>query len=1019
MINTIIRFSIKNPVLVNVIMLGIVIMGAVSLTHLPPEAMPKIDMNWVFIVVTYPGVNAEEIEKLIAVPIEEEIEDVEHIESVSSVSSEGKCVLSVKFKMLDEDKFDRVYQDLRVEVDKVNLPEDADDPYVFDFSTYDFMPMINILMSGDLPEKQMNDYAEDLRDEIEGMKGISEVSIFGMREREIWVQVDPVKMQGYNLSFNDVVNVIMSRNLNVPGGTIDIGRKVYSVRTVGEFDKVEDIGKLVVRSNLMDSYVRIDDFAAVADTFEERLTTTRANGKQAIMLSVTKEPSGSTLELTDNIKALAKQWDERHQDMKILTTWDTSVYIRDILSKLRSNAILGLILVGITLFVLLGWRSATFAAIGIPVSFALCFIFMWQYGSSFNGTSLFGLVLVLGMLVDDAIVVVENAYRYIEAGIAPAKAALIGANEVAAPVISSVLTTIAAFLPLMLLPGIIGEFMKIVPVVVSFALAASLFESFVILPSHIADWSRPIKNKVKRKEWKPLRIIRRLHLKYLKTAIRRRYIVIAVIVILVPVSSFVVPLVGTDLFSDDEVSQFNIFMRMPAGTSLEATDNVVREIEKRALLLPAEELETVVGNAGLMQTETEWINASNVGQVIIDIVERRDRTRDTREIIQEMEEKCKDIPGIEYINFATVSTGPPVGKPVEVKVKGEFIDQLLEVSELVKQELRAMDGVYNVDDDFSFANTELTINVDEEKAALLGLNVAYVATNVRAAFEGITAGVYREGDDEIDIRVLFTEPGRDELADVGGLKIALPSGGSIPLSDVAGITSKRTYRDIRRFNEERAVTVSAEVEEGVTTPIEVNRELQASYYDKIGILYPGYKLDFEGEFKEFEEAFNNIGELFAFGLIIVYSILCAQFKSWLQPLIIMFTIPFAFMGAMFGLLVNQFPFSITTMYGIVALAGIVVNDSTVMIDFMNKRRMKGASRVTAILRSGKVRLRPILLTSITTIGGLLPMALGIGGKSAVWQPLANVIVWGLAVSTLLTLFVIPAIYAIAEDLRKL
>ncbi len=1018
MIKQIVRFSIRNSVLVNVIMVGIIIMGIVALTNLPRELYPKIDFNWVFVVVLHPGVSPEEVEKFISIPIEDAVKDIDYINTISSISSEGKSRVLIKIKSISESKYDRVLQDIRTEVNKVHLPDGAEDPYIMSFSSYDFVPLISVVISGDVSELKLNKYADELKSELEEIDHISGVNKFGGRDREIWVQTDPAKMKGYNISFDEIAVAILSRNINQPAGTIDIGRKVYSIRTIGEFDNIEEIGNVIVRTGRGGGYLRLKDVAAVADTFERRRTTSRTNGKNSINLSITKDVEGNTIGMIEQIREVASNWNKRHPNVKIILTGDTSVRIKDILGKLEWNAVVGMLFVALLLLIFLGWRNAIFAALGIPVTFMLTFIFMWQHGDSFNSNSLFGLVLVLGMLVDDAIVVLENSYRYIEMGYNSAKAVAKGAVEVAGPVISSVMTTIAAFLPLMLLSGIIGRFMKIIPIIVSFALVASLFEAFLILPSHIADWSGTPKKKHTHRSSKFLEKVRHLHLRFLKKSIRHRYRVLLIFLVLAALAGMGMKLIPVEMFAHDEISLINVWVRTPSGTSLGQTDKVIKEIEKRAMSLPSNELIAVSGNAGIMQTEEEWINSPDVGQVKIDIVERWERKRGIREIIEELKQKCVDIPGIKSIQFEEVKTGPPVGKPIEVKVKGKYLDKLREVADLVEKELATIDGVENISDNFNKGILELRIKVNEEKAALLHLTVKQISGIVKAAFNGMKVGVYREGDEEMNIRLIFSASGRNSLSDVADMLIPLPSGGSVALSDVADISTAREYTDIRRYNRERAITISADVDKNKTSALRVNQELKNRFRNKIQKIYPDYRLDFGGEMKEFAESFSNINELFAFGLILVYIILSAQFKSWMQPFIIMFTIPFAFIGAMFGLMVNGFPFSITTMYGIVALAGIVVNDSTVLIDFINKSRLRGDSKWWAIMQGGRVRLRPILLTSITTIGGLLPMAVGIGGKSEVWQPLANTIVWGLTVSTLMTLFVIPAIYAIGEDIRE-
>jgi multidrug efflux pump subunit AcrB len=431
--------------------------------------------------------------------------------------------------------------------------------------------------------------------------------------------------------------------------------------------------------------------------------------------------------------------------------------------------------------------------------------------------------------------------------------------------------------------------------------------------------------------------------------------------------------------------------------------------------LPEHELDAVVANAGIVEEEDGVTVNSNVAQLLIDLTEAKDRDRSVFEILADLRTRCQSIAGYERIEFANIAGGPPTGKAVEVKVKGRRFDQLGAISAELQEVLAQIPGVYDIGDDFSQGKEELRVRLNEERTQLHGLNVMQVAGIVRTAYHGAAATVYRDGDEEIDVVVKFQNASEMSVEQIEDMKIATPMGTRIPLREVAHLELTRGYATIHRFEGERAITVSAEVDKSINEPVAVNRILEDRFRD-ISQRYPGYRLDFRGQFGEFKEAFSSLGRLFVLGVFIMYILLGAQFKSFTQPLIILFTVPFAFIGAMLGLLVNGTPFGIVTLFGMVALAGIVVNDSIVLVDFINMRRRAGVSKWRAIIEGGRLRMRPILLTTITTIVGLLPMAIGLGGQSEMWMPLANTIIWGLAMSTLLTLFIIPALYAIVDDL---
>jgi len=1000
-------------------MLTILVVGTYCLITLPRAANPEFSFNWAFIITVYPGTASEEIEQLITEPVEEAIEDIEKIDLITSSSTEGVSVISVKFEQnISDNEFDKRFQDLRVAVDKVSIPEGAEEPDVMSIDSSHMLPMLNVVVSGGLPEKQLRDIADDLESAIQEIKGVATITMAGIRDREIWVEVEPERLDSLNLTLSHIVGVLSAQNVNIPGGTIKSGRAEYLLRTLGQFQNTEEIKNVIVHSYPSGNQLRIRDVARVSDTYEEAKTLARLDERQAITLSISRKTGGNMIAIVDKIKKLLEEYrtEKLPDGAYINTTIDMSIYTKDSLRKLQSNALFGIIFVIISLGIFLGRRNAFFVALGMPVTFMATFIFMKLTGRSLNGTSLFGLVLVLGMVVDHAIVITENIYRHAQLGKSINQAVLDGMREVTAPVLSATFTTMAAFLPLMLMPGIIGAFLKVVPIVVTMALMASLFEALVILPSHISEWSRPTADAhVRKRDSGWFKKVVRVYARALKGILRWRYLAIVAVLLIVGLSALLIPLVGVDMYGEEDVGFFYVRMWMPTGTKLAETDRVLRQIEKIALSLPKEELDAVIANVGMLEEDDGATVNSHVGQLLIDLVEPQDRKRSVFEVLSDLRTRCQSLTGFERIEFTNISGGPPTGKAVEVKVKGKHFDQLEAITEELKAELAQVPGVYDIGDNFSEGKEELRVRLDEERALLHGLNVLQVAGFVRTAFHGAVATVYRDGDEEVDVVVKFQNASEASIERIESAKIATPMGTHIPLREVAQLELTRGYATIHRFEGERAITVSAEVDKKLNKPVAVNRILEDKFKN-ISQRYPGYRLDFRGQFAEFKEAFSSLTQLFVLGIFIMYMLLGAQFKSFTQPLIILFTVPFAFIGAMLGLIVSGSSFGIVTLFGMVALAGIVVNDSIVLIDFINMRRRKGVSKWRAIMEGGELRLRPILLTTITTIFGLLPMAIGLGGRSETWMPLANTIIWGLAMSTLLTLFIIPALYAIIDDL---
>ncbi len=1012
------RLSVRNPVPVNLLMIAILAVGTVSYLSLPREMMSDISLNWAFIIKPYPGVSAEEIEKLITVPIEDEIRDVKGIDYIASQSGQGAAFLSVKFKQMSDEEFRFRMQDLRAEVDKVrDLPEDALDTQIDAIGTAEMMPLISVHLYGDAPEKKLRELARDLRDKVIAVPNVAKVELVGVRDREVWVEADPRKLRAFYLSPALLRSAIQSHGVNVPGGKLTVGRKEMIIRSVGEFDRPSDITRVIVRGGSDGRMVRVGDVAQVRDTFEEERTRSKLDGALAVSLLITKQNDGNTLAITDKIKELSQEFEKRHQHLiKVKWTTDSSEQIRDMLSKLTTNAWMGFGVVVLLLFIVLGMRNAVLAALGIPLSFLACFIFMHQTGESFNGNSLFGLVLVLGIIVDDAIMIVENCYRHLQMGKSWKQAAIDGTDEIMTPILAATATTIAAFLPLILLPGIMGKFMRVVPVTVSLALAASMVEAFIILPSHFADWpGRRLQMRADRGWLTGLRSSYELALRYV---IRRRKRFVFGMLLVIPAAVTIIPLVGQNLFSGEEINGFQVRINMPTGTSLGATDATLKRFEAAVKELPPDEIRAVHATAGLIQTDKDWIFRSDVAQIWLTLPLSYGRDRSTDAIMNDLRGRVQRIPGPVNIELAKINTGPPVGQPVEVKVKGKYLERLEQASAHLQEVLRGIPGVFDIKDDHLVGRQELTFKVDPERAALHGLTVGQVGLSLRAAVDGVKAGKMYDGDEELEIVVKVDRRRLERPESLLRLPLVLPSGKRIALGDVASYTARPSLSIIRRYKNQRSITVSANIDEKKVTKdgkkvtsVWVNEQLIERVGD-ISRRFPGVTLDFTGEWSEFQESFKNLGQLFLVGVLLIYVILGAQFRSYLQPVVILFTVPFAFVGAMLGLLISGNLFSIVTMFGMVALAGVAVNDAIVLISFINNARADGMEPEEAVIKGGVLRLRPILLTSATTIAGLLPMGMGLGGMSLTWGPLANTIIWGLAVATMLTLFMIPATYMV-------
>ena len=1017
------KISVNNPVLANLLMILIIAFGVYAWINLPRELTPEIPAQMAVVTTLYPGASPEEVEKLVTVPIEDAIEEnVNNIKLLFSISSEGRSAIGVDFEEMSQRDFAKEIENLRTAIEQVNaLPEELlEDPKIEELDISSGLPMLTIVVAGAISETQMREIAENLKDDILDIKNIASVQIAGLREREIWIEVNPDRLKAHQLPIASVITALRTSNLNLPAGTLELGNMEFMVRTMGEFSSPDTIGETLIAVQSTGTPIRLKDIARVSDTYEEASTLSRIDGRPSISLSAQKKTEGNTIALVAELRELVER---RRADLpegaELVVINDYSVVLKERLGVLETNAFFGLVLVVFILFVFIGWRNAVFAALGIPVAFMATFWFMSMGGYTLSGVSLFGLILVVGIVVDDAIVVIENIYRHIEAGTSPKVAAVRGAEEVGWPVVAASLTTICAFGPLMFMSGVSGQFMRVIPIMAILVLLASLFEVFVILPAHVAKWGKTENRKAGPSRW--FERIQNRYVSILKRTIRWRYAFVGSVLfigLLACIGGFLI--LDRELFPGEDFPQFFIRAEMPLSYGIQDTAGIIAHIEKVAKTLPSDETAAIASNIGFHTTTAGMFRGvdygSNFGEVMVELTPKQERTRDVDEIIASLRTKMATISGIEELNFITQADGPPQGADVEVKVKGPRLETLTELAAALKMALTEMDGVYDIHDNFRTGKSELRLYLKREKARHYGLTTFQVAQTVRTAIEGAKATTYRDADEAIDVIVKYEEDTLKNLAALENLLIATPTGGIVLLKDITDIREEKGYVDIRRFDGERAISVYASIDRAKTSPVKVNQSLMSAFAD-VESLYPGYQLDFRGLFDEIIESFSELWKLFIVGLLLIYVVLGAQFKSFIQPIIILFAVPFGMIGAMIGLLLANATLSIIAMFGIVALTGIVVNDSIVLIDFINTYRERGYNKWYAILKGGSVRLRPIVLTSLTTIIGLIPMAIGLGGKSPIWMPMAYTIIFGLSFATLMTLFVMPALYAITTDVR--
>jgi len=999
------RFSIKNAALVNVITIVVFILGLYFSTRLSREVFPSFDFGYITISTSYSGASPEEMENLVTIPIEDEISDVDGIDEITSTSSEGMSVIRVQADAdIEGAELDQLLNDLKNEVDKVSdLPDDADDPNCVKFDPE--FSVISVGLWGDIPESELRELADWMQDELELVDGVSSVDIGGYRDREFWVEVDPLKLEATNLSMTEIVSAIKRRNLNTPSGTIESGTKEILIRAIGEVETMEDIEDIVVASR-NGVNITVGDLARVTETFEEEESISRLNGHRAVMLLVKKKTLGDVIDIVDDIRVLVSEVDEYlPEGAHITLLMDDSKYVRARLKTLLLNGLFGIILVVGVLYVFLDSRVAFWASIGIPFSFLATIIVMYGMGITFNLLSMFALILVLGIVVDDAIVVAENTFRHLEEGRTLSEATIIGTNEVAVPVTAAIATNIVVFIPLTIMVGILGKIMNTIAVVVITVLLASLLEAFLVLPSHLVEFGKKKENTNggDTKAW--FESIREYYGNAITTLIGKRYMVIFGALALAVITVIFGALTLKVTFMGKRISEkFNINITMPVDTNLEETDRIVKEVETYALELPERDVAGVITSV-----------SDNSGRVQVELTEHGYKKVGSSVFIAELREKTDLISGALSITYQERGSGPRGGSAVEAHIHGDDYDTLLLLADEFKEELSTIPGVTDIDDDFEKGKEEVKFYFDEYIMGTLGLSITSVSSELRSAFSGSDAGDIREGGDKIEILVKYDED-MQNIDNLLNFSVTNDAGERIPIKVFADIEFGRGLLKISRTDRMRDISVSAEVIEGVTTSTDVNKYL----IDTFGYrseTYPGYTFDYGGEFRRIGESLESLYQAFIVAVLLIYVILVALFRSYIQPLIIMATVPLSFIGVVYGLFISNVDLSMMAMVGIIALVGIVINDSLVLIDFINRSREKGMSAEQAVIESGKVRLRPIILTTLTTIGGLLPMAIGIGGKEPMLTPMAVSIVWGLLFAMVLTLVVIPCLYMVVEDIK--
>lgn len=1027
------KIAVNNSVTIYILVVIIVLFGAFSYSSIPKESAPSITIPNIFVSTLYFGVSPKDMENLVTQEIEKEVKGIKDVKKVTSVSQESFSLVNIEFN--PDVKIDEALQKVRdkVAIAKTKMPSDIEEPTVTEINLSE-QPMLYLNLSGNLGLAALKDIADKLSDEIETVPGILSADVKGGLEREVKINVDANRLKYYNLTFNDIISKIGFENQSIPGGSVDVGKQNYLVRVPGQYEDPEKIRDIVVKAE-SEKPIFIRDVAQVIYGYKEKTTLSRENGKESVTIVIKKRSGENIIRIADDIKELVKKKESGFPPgVKVSFTGDQSKSIKNTVHELENGIITGFILVCLILLAAMGLKNALLVATSIPFSFLISFIVLGIFGVTMNIVVLFGLILVLGIIVDDAIVVTENIYRLQETeGYNPHDAAIEGPREVQFPVTIATLTIISSFAPLLFFPGIVGQFMRYLPITLIVCLFSSLFVALVINPvlsAHFINFKEDREKLEKKVKW--YNFITKFHLwfdrlfanivkkyeKSLRFALRHKAFTIGgtfalLILVFIVYGKFNN---GIEFFPQVEPQQAYIYINMPVGTNLDKSNEVTTTVEEK---LPAfKDIEYYLTSIGSEIGSGFGGDVSNKNTITLSFYDKEDRSQSSFKTIEEIRDAIANITTAD-VRIQKQSGGPPTGPPVNIEISGDDFEKLGKISDDIKRQIVDIPGMKDLKDDFDEARPEIKITVDREKAALYGLNTTTVASTIRTAINGTSASKYRVADKEYDITVRLDSAQREDITAIQSIYLPGKDGAKVPLTSVAKIEFSGGLGAINRKDLKRVVTVSANAEGRLGNDVLTDVKAKLKEIK----LPPGYNIVYTGEQESQQESSSFLSVAFLVSLLLVFFFLVVEFNSVTSPIIIMITVLLSLIGVLLGLLITQTPFGIImTGIGVIALAGIVVRNAIILLDFQVELEKRGLSKEESVVQSGMIRLRPVFLTAAATILGLVPLTTGVdfdwrtfswvigGQNTAFWRPMGVAIIFGLSVATFLTLVVVPVIF---------
>ena len=1030
-----------NHVAANLLMLLIIVAGVMAITSSKLEVFPEMSLDMINITVPYLGATPEDVESGVCLRIEEAIASVDGVKRITSNAAEGMASILVEIEEYADTT--KVVDDVKSQIDNITtLPQETEKPIVAELKTTH--SVINVVVSGDTSEKNLRTLADEIRNDLTNLENISQVNISGVRPYEISIEISEETLRRYNLTFNQIAQRIRESSLDIPAGSIETSGGEILVRTKGQKYYGSEFEEITIFTRNDGTKIKLGDIANVRDDFQDIDLYSGFDGQRAALIQISRTGDQDALDIARTVKNYVKQKQSSLPEGISLSLWqDDTEYLKARVDLLTRNAYLGLILVFLCLTLFLNMRLAFWTTLGIPISFLGAFYLIPYFDVSINMISLFAFIMCLGLVVDDAIVIGENIFAYREQGFARTEAAIKGVKEMAMPVTLAVLTTMFAFIPLAYTLGIMGKIMRVLPVVVVSVLGISLIEALLILPAHLSSntsWDKfffvRFTNKINSITHKALdRFINGPFIRLVERAVRWRYVTLAtgIAVLIITIGVIAGGYIEFVFFDSIEADNLLAELEMPLGTPYEQTHDNIKKIEQAAFEVIKEFDEKHPNEQSLMKHMATTVGSlptssrsgpvtiaagsggqSHLAEVNIELLGSEFRDISSVDIGNRWREKVGEIPGASSLTFT--SEFVMTGNAIEIELSHDDFDTLLKASNRLQEILCNYAGVSDITDDFELGKPELKVQL-KDTGKPLGITLSNVARKIRQAFYGEEIQRIQRGRDDIRVMLRYPEDERKSLADIENIRIRQLDGSEIPFETIANIQFGRGYSNIRRVDRQRVVSVSAEVDETIANSKQINTKLEKVELPSLMDEFPGLHYRFAGEQREMTESLGSLIPNYSIALLAIFALLAIQFRSYWQPLIVMSAIPFGIIGAVLGHLIMGFNIGLLSMFGIVALSGIVVNDSLIMIDLINRERASDIELQQIIRDSATKRFRPIMLTTLTTFCGLLPMITEKSLQARFLIPMAISLAFGVMFATCITLILVPSLYMILEDVK--